>query len=363
VSEKTAVFQARIADRLNILRSSVSAAVLSGNRKMRISDETIRRVLEAAEQLSDRPNRDAAVMPKGKTGMIGIGHGGGRLQSVHERQIHDRTAVAPRSRRIARRPPFSNVERSCHMSTILPGEDESVPFRIRPAAFTLIELLVAIAIISVLFVILLPALGTMRNNAESTQCLANLRSIGSAMGAYVADNNGYYPLDGYGEGFAYSYQMLLSPYLGSSAAAWQAAHNGTPSLKTVGVWACPAEKDFTKPYYCYALNMDLNLGLNAKNTGESWQDATARFPGIKAVNVAFPASYALICDSFQKNIIYTNLKTNLNNTHLDRRHGGHPNILYADGHVASFRGGLYGYLDGSPQEFYLKMWRWNAQLP
>lgn len=101
-------------------------------------------------------------------------------------------------------------------------------------AFTLIELLICIAIMAVLAGLLLPSIQGVRRGAKQTQCVSQLRQIGTAMFAYAADHDNAVP-PGYDkqQGYAFTWQSSLEPYLG--AGKWMG-----PGYGTKGVFLCTA---------------------------------------------------------------------------------------------------------------------------
>lgn len=60
--------------------------------------------------------------------------------------------------------------------------------------FTLLELLAAIAIVSLLAALMLPAFAGAKSGARRIACIANLLQLGLATSAYLADNDDRYPI-------------------------------------------------------------------------------------------------------------------------------------------------------------------------
>ncbi len=120
--------------------------------------------------------------------------------------------------------------------------------RNRTKAFTLVELLVVIGILALLISMLLPALNKARQQANSVQCLSNLRQVGQIVHLYAAENQGRLPYnyiawpDGERKGAGWAL-MVGAGYLKSSELHTERikrAGGGTASnIFTNDVLTCP----------------------------------------------------------------------------------------------------------------------------
>lgn len=117
-------------------------------------------------------------------------------------------------------------------------------------AFTLVELLVVIGIIALLISVLLPALNKARQSASQAKCMANLRTIGQAIGLYTNVYKGMLPFGIVEDGMVFQgggsyrgdldhWDTLLLRVMSAKGLDAQYASVNTGQIGFRGAFTCP----------------------------------------------------------------------------------------------------------------------------
>ena len=194
------------------------------------------------------------------------------------------------------------------------------------SAFTLIELLLVVTIIAILASLLMPAIGTMTDRANSISCASNLKAIGVAEQAYLQDHSFIYPCieplpscTGTASVYPASFTGQVYLYLGGSNGAFG------PYGITMQTTQCPSDmKSPTPPgcsYTMYGSSYDWRPTLDDESSNEPIVYGRRFFTS--GSTGAIVAKLSKIRQVYDDNAGI---------------HFGHVNSLYADGHVVSFFG-------------------------
>lgn len=219
----------------------------------------------------------------------------------------------------------------------------------RNTAFSVVEVIVIVAVVSLLAALLMPAVQSVRERAGLVGCLNNLKQLGFAFQSYASDHEGYLPRtetpapSGVG---TVVWPHHVAPYLESDFSRVQADE----ALARKSPFICPAERELVKPYITYAINRQL------REIGGAGEMAY-----IKQTAIRSPSKYAVLSDAYKSFHQYNDRARKLRDWNfLDRRHGGKPNILYADWHAAPLGEEIVGLNDpdgNSP--FYQSLWLYD----
>ena len=203
----------------------------------------------------------------------------------------------------------------------------------KKSAFTLIELLVVIAIIAILAAILFPVFARARENARRSSCTSNMKQIGLGMIQYTQDYDEAFPIrygqtgDGYSGAF-----VLIQPY-----------------VKSYQILQCPSEP--TPPASCtgggvggctdYAYNIAMGADTTGANAGKprSISQAVLTQPVLTVMATDYESGFADQASAgCGLNTWTCAAGLELTVGGAAQRHLETQNVLFADGHVKSYKG-------------------------
>lgn len=204
--------------------------------------------------------------------------------------------------------------------------------KIKREAFTLLETLVAIGVISILAILSLGAYQKSMESAAQAECLSNLRQWGLALSLYIHDSDGRIPRRGQGVrpveivDRADDWFNALPPYMNGPSYLELSQKDAKPKPHQKSIFVCRSAKDLGKPNF---LSYGMNMYLSPWNRPEMHRLQEIPNPSQLAFLADGPGGWSSTVPSSQDYSVLA-------------RHSGLANVVFLDGHAASFRGNYLG---------------------
>lgn len=203
----------------------------------------------------------------------------------------------------------------------------------RQLGFTLVELLVVIGVIAILVALLLPAMQRARQQAGWVQCQSNLRQVGIAISNYSIGNGGYAP--------AWTrYKSLSGRFDNSTEPAWTQLLERYVGPAGSRIYNCPAYPEEPVMNYFMGAKWSHVNGRRALKLSEVRLSSEFVLSGdVTAIRYYKPpfGNGGQAEDDIDKDdavleaVVFAGTPGGIN---MHRKLGN--NVLFVDGHVASF---------------------------
>jgi len=207
----------------------------------------------------------------------------------------------------------------------------------------MIELLTLTAIIGILAALLLIVISRNQGPAQRAQCASNVRQLGLALQAFVADNH-VYPLFVNVDFHHGGYPEHFDNWVDSLEHEKIASQPGKTFFET-GVWHCPAAQlpsnfptnavFMSYGYNAYGLDLignPVSLGLGGHKRGTFAQTLA---PPVNESEIAAPSDMMAVGEVFNGGAVFWREVKVASSKNAYSRHQGKANVVFCDGHVES----------------------------
>jgi len=202
----------------------------------------------------------------------------------------------------------------------------------RQSGFTLVELLVSIVIVAALASVVFAVSIRVKEKANASVCVSNLRQVGGIMNGAAVENNGLYPHGGPPQGWI---RRLVS--LTDSAYPNTGGSKDSTYFRDGGgqIFNCPSDKDGCRDLHKSYLANPWVVGVK---TGEGEWLGNGAFSPRRVQTIRQPARVFLLVEDWTRDSPLwrgngLRYRGDLNKDTENPAHGEGRHYLYVDGHV------------------------------